>query len=136
AYLRTKRRMCTCGNSDHCGVCSASDADAKPHTSRPSFISHCWCPGRDLNPHSRCRKTDFKSVASADFATRARGADPIEPPKDCSVPLSGGDFTLAAQRYGGRLTLNSGCRSVPASSLLLKGNKRQFHDKTFRIGSK
>ena len=30
-----------------------------------------WCPGRDLNPHSRCRNTDFKSVASADFATRA-----------------------------------------------------------------
>jgi len=20
-----------------------------------------WCPGRELNPHSRCRKTDFKS---------------------------------------------------------------------------
>src|ERR1700677_4813682 len=31
-----------------------------------------WCPGRELNPHSRCRKADFKSVASADFATRAR----------------------------------------------------------------
>jgi hypothetical protein len=30
-----------------------------------------WCPGRDLNPHSRCRKKDFKSFASADFATRA-----------------------------------------------------------------
>jgi hypothetical protein len=24
-----------------------------------------------LNPHSRCRKKDFKSFASADFATRA-----------------------------------------------------------------
>src|SRR5271170_7228640 len=30
-----------------------------------------WCPGWDLNPHSRCRKKDFKSFASADFATRA-----------------------------------------------------------------
>ena len=30
-----------------------------------------WCPGRDLNPHSPCGETDFKSVASADFATRA-----------------------------------------------------------------
>jgi hypothetical protein len=26
-----------------------------------------------LNPHSRCRKKDFKSFASADFATRAYG---------------------------------------------------------------
>ena len=31
-----------------------------------------WCPGWDLNPHSRCRKRDFKSLASADFATRAQ----------------------------------------------------------------
>ena len=31
-----------------------------------------WCPGRDLNPHSRCREKDFKSFASAGFATRAR----------------------------------------------------------------
>ena len=30
-----------------------------------------WCPGRDLNPHSACAKKDFKSFASADFATRA-----------------------------------------------------------------
>lgn len=34
-----------------------------------SFVM--WCPGRDLNPHSSFEKTDFKSVASADFATRA-----------------------------------------------------------------
>ena len=33
-----------------------------------------WCPGRDLNPHFPCGKTDFKSVASADFATRAFAA--------------------------------------------------------------
>ncbi len=33
---------------------------------------HDWCPGRDLNPHSACAKKDFKSFASADFATRAR----------------------------------------------------------------
>src|SRR5579883_1251422 len=33
-----------------------------------------WCPGRDSNPHSRCRETDFKSVASAGFATRAGAA--------------------------------------------------------------
>lgn len=30
-----------------------------------------WCPGRDLNPHSTFAETDFKSVASAGFATRA-----------------------------------------------------------------
>ena len=29
-----------------------------------------WCPGRDLNPHDQ-RSTDFKSVASTNFATRA-----------------------------------------------------------------
>ena len=32
---------------------------------------YLWCPGRDLNPHFPFEKTDFKSVASADFATRA-----------------------------------------------------------------
>ena len=31
-----------------------------------------WCPGRDLNPHFPCEKKDFKSFASADFATRAK----------------------------------------------------------------
>jgi hypothetical protein len=30
-----------------------------------------WCPGGDLNPHNRFRSADFKSAASADFATRA-----------------------------------------------------------------
>jgi hypothetical protein len=30
-----------------------------------------WCPGRDLNPHSPCGEKDFKSFASASFATRA-----------------------------------------------------------------
>src|SRR5579875_754841 len=30
-----------------------------------------WCPGRDLNPHSPCGEKEFKSFASADFATRA-----------------------------------------------------------------
>jgi hypothetical protein len=33
--------------------------------------SRNWCPGRDLNPHSACAKKDFKSFASANFATRA-----------------------------------------------------------------
>ena len=41
-----------------------------------------WCPGWDLNPHSPCGKTDFKSVASADFATRAL------PHYRCSIPGS------------------------------------------------
>ena len=38
--------------------------------SRVSSSKH-WCPGRDLNPHFPCEKKDFKSFASADFATRA-----------------------------------------------------------------
>ncbi len=33
--------------------------------------SFSWCPGWDLNPHFPYGKTDFKSVASASFATRA-----------------------------------------------------------------
>ncbi len=41
-----------------------------------------WCPGRDLNPHDPFESTDFKSVASADFATRATG------PSHCSPPPS------------------------------------------------
>ena len=35
------------------------------------YLTANWCPGRDLNPHSACAKKDFKSFASADFATRA-----------------------------------------------------------------
>ena len=30
-----------------------------------------WCPGGDLNPHDLLESADFKSAASADFATRA-----------------------------------------------------------------
>ncbi len=43
---------------------------------RSTFVlmSPKWCPGRDLNPHSACAKKDFKSFASANFATRARGS--------------------------------------------------------------
>ena len=40
-----------------------------------SYLPHnkasYWCPGWDLNPHSPYGKRDFKSLASADFATRA-----------------------------------------------------------------
>src|SRR5438552_6600201 len=34
-------------------------------------LTQSWCPGWELNPHSRCREKDFKSFASASFATRA-----------------------------------------------------------------
>ena len=30
-----------------------------------------WCPGRESNPHAPFGTSDFKSAASADFATRA-----------------------------------------------------------------
>jgi hypothetical protein len=30
-----------------------------------------WCPGRESNPHVPLRTRDFKSRASANFATRA-----------------------------------------------------------------
>lgn len=36
-----------------------------------------WCPGWESNPHSRCREKDFKSFASACFATRAPGYHPV-----------------------------------------------------------
>ena len=39
-------------------------------TRRGKAITGSWCPGRDLNPHDQ-RSTDFKSVASTNFATRA-----------------------------------------------------------------
>lgn len=32
-----------------------------------------WCPGRGSNPHGGFPPRDFKSLASADFATRASG---------------------------------------------------------------
>ena len=45
-----------------CGYMTALD-EVSPSKS----VSSVWCPGRDLNPHSPYGKTDFKSVASADF---------------------------------------------------------------------
>src|ERR1035437_3314799 len=39
-----------------------------------------WCPGRESNPHSRCREKDFKSFASACFATRAPPTSVAEKP--------------------------------------------------------
>ncbi len=46
-----------------------------------------WCPGRDLNPHFPCEKKDFKSFASADFATRAEVARALH-------------FTIIAHKLG------------------------------------
>src|SRR6476660_1975856 len=49
----------------------ASSAASMPHNI--AFAEGVeWCPGWDLNPHTRCRIRDFKSLASADFATRAQ----------------------------------------------------------------
>ena len=45
-----------------------------------------WCPGRDLNPHFPFEKTDFKSVASADFATRADSNSIIPNPYFADFP--------------------------------------------------
>ena len=43
---------------------------ARPQYSR-AWKRLTWCPGWESNPHSRCREKDFKSFASAGFATRA-----------------------------------------------------------------
>ncbi len=45
---------------------------AKGNRTSPALeLKGFWCPGRESNPHFRCRKKDFKSFASASFATRA-----------------------------------------------------------------
>src|SRR2546425_6786456 len=36
-----------------------------------------WCPGRESNPHGSLDPRDFKSRASASFATRAIGYKPL-----------------------------------------------------------
>jgi hypothetical protein len=45
-----------------------------------------WCPGWDLNPHSPYGKRDFKSLASADFATRAHENAVVITPHRTSIP--------------------------------------------------
>jgi hypothetical protein len=45
-----------------------SGATALPE---PGGARNLWCPGRELNPHVPLRTRDFKSRASASFATRA-----------------------------------------------------------------
>jgi hypothetical protein len=37
-----------------------------------------WCPGRESNPHVPFGTRDFKSRASANFATRASIRKPVE----------------------------------------------------------
>jgi hypothetical protein len=60
------------GSSHGCG-CSRHDSRRWPASSQPYLLlpPGYWCPGRELNPHSPCGEKDFKSFASADFATRA-----------------------------------------------------------------
>jgi hypothetical protein len=52
----------------------------------PGDHGSCWCPGRELNPHSRFQEEDFKSSASADFATRAKRNAAVAP-ADASTPV-------------------------------------------------
>lgn len=52
-----------------------------------SHKSISWCPGWDLNPHSPCGKRDFKSLASADFATRAHENAVVITPHRTSIPV-------------------------------------------------
>jgi hypothetical protein len=49
-----------------------------------SAVSYCedWCRGRESNPHAPCEAQDFKSCASANFATPARLDSAVY--RDCS----------------------------------------------------
>ena len=58
-----------------------------------------WCPGRDLNPHSTFVKKDFKSFASAGFATRAfLSTDAFTvPPRPGSVNVQSAGHSLVGE---------------------------------------
>jgi hypothetical protein len=43
---------------------------SEPHNARPTGLN--WCRGRESNPHIPCGIQDFKSCASANFATPAQ----------------------------------------------------------------
>jgi hypothetical protein len=61
------------------------------------------CPGRDLNPHSRCRERDFKSLASAGFATRACAENSTHYTTAAAPPSAVGEFCgLSANRGSNR----------------------------------
>src|SRR6266478_1931466 len=72
-----------------------------------------WCPGRDLNPHSPCGEKDFKSFASADFATRA-----IEI-KQFTEELPAFTPTLWGNLWGPRFKFNANGR--PYATSIIRG---------------
>jgi hypothetical protein len=69
-----------------------------------------------LNPHSACAKKDFKSIASADFATRAEGTGYCLSPEGPSATVAIATTVMINHRFGvtsgggGRLRLRSHCR--------------------------
>ena len=63
-----------------------------------------WCPGWDLNPHTPYGIRDFKSLASANFATRAR-LKSLNLLSHCSIALPTPARRLAARQLAWRSPL-------------------------------
>jgi hypothetical protein len=63
------------------------------------MVVFVWCPGWELNPHSPCGKTDFKSVASADFATRAHLKQTSYEATATSPPVTVGEFVGRRRKF-------------------------------------
>ncbi len=53
-------------------VPSAPEMGSKMISEKAGGLLESWCRGRGSNPHSPCGEQDFKSCASASFATPAR----------------------------------------------------------------
>ena len=79
-----------------------------------------WCPGRDLNPHSACAKKDFKSFASADFATRASvskpGFSPHAPSASASLPALSLHHKAWSLKNAAAVSIPSGSRRTPGAA--------------------
>jgi antitoxin HicB len=64
--LSTLRKAATAvGRRVAARACVGSTSDEPLESSLTVLKTKTWCPGWDLNPHSRCQEKDFKSVASA-----------------------------------------------------------------------
>jgi hypothetical protein len=74
-------------NAARCSTKTSTEAMSSGEGISPLSLRKHWCPGRDLNPHFPCEKKDFKSFASADFATRALPSHDNRPVR-CSLARS------------------------------------------------
>ena len=59
------------GAQRRAGVASRNAELVEASRAQPKDLELRWCPGRESNPHGAFAPRDFKSRASASFATRA-----------------------------------------------------------------